>query len=312
MLVTQESILKYQNLRVELIPLYSSRNLSIHASTDLTNSACNSFETDMQQQANLYIMKISFCTPQRANALTYKVLQEGIEIFDVLRQSKNIRLLLIAGEGRHFCAGMDLNWVQSRESSYENIAQILQQFFKKLYDIPIPKVAIVQGTCAGGGMGIISICDSVIAHEASSFILSEIKLGLVPAIIMPYLAQVLSHAKLKRYALTGVSISAHAALQDGLCHHIYHHDLDEILTQELRHYLHSSWMAQTMIYEMLHTHVSSQFVDYNATATFVSALQTSDAKEGLQAFSKKTQSSWQELQIAPLDIQNIIKSYKTS
>jgi methylglutaconyl-CoA hydratase len=132
------------------------------------------------------------------------------------------RALLLTGNGRHFQAGADLNWVGAltERSLEENLmaSRATADAVDRLNRLPVPTVALVQGGCFGGGTGLIAACDVVIAAEDAIFSIAEVRWGLTAAIVLPQLADAISVRQLRRYALTGERFAAAEALRIGLVH----------------------------------------------------------------------------------------------
>jgi methylglutaconyl-CoA hydratase len=150
-----------------------------------------------------------------------KALQINIEH---LATDPKVRLIKITANGKFFCAGGDLNWFKNADklSHEENLADAatLAHLLRTLNELPKPTIAVVQGPAYGGGIGLIACCDISIAAETATFALSEVKLGLVPATIAPYMLRAIGSRQMRRYALTAESFNAQEALHMGLLHSV--------------------------------------------------------------------------------------------
>jgi methylglutaconyl-CoA hydratase len=137
---------------------------------------------------------------------------------------KGLRAVLLRGEGKHFQAGADLNWIRgvSAGSAEENerVSRSTAAAVDRLNRLPVPTVALVQGGCFGGGTGIVAACDVVIAADNALFSISEVRWGLTAAIIVPQLSDAISARQLRRYALTSERFDAEEACRIGLVHKV--------------------------------------------------------------------------------------------
>ena len=138
--------------------------------------------------------------------------------------SGDVRVVVLAGNGRSFCAGADLAHMKKAASfsEAENIAdaQALARLLMVLGGLPKPTVALVQGPAYGGGVGLVSACDIALAAERASFALTEVRLGLIPAVISPFVVRAIGESHARRFMLTGERFSAETALRIGLVHEV--------------------------------------------------------------------------------------------
>ena len=139
-------------------------------------------------------------------------------------RSRSLRLVVLKGNGRHFQAGADLKWINGvrPKSPEENeaVSRATYQAVQRLNTLPIPTVALVQGGCFGGGTGVISACDVVIAADNALFSITEVRWGLTAAIIIPQLCDAIGVRQVRRYALTGERFGAEDARRIGLVHEV--------------------------------------------------------------------------------------------
>jgi methylglutaconyl-CoA hydratase len=163
--------------------------------------------------------------PLRRNALnsdSIRILQQALEM---LQASKKLRALILLGNGADFCAGADLEWMKASilQSREENVAdaKTLAFLLQTLQRFVVPTIAIAHGAVFGGGLGIIACCDFVLASAEVKFCFSEVKLGLVPAIIAPFVSQVMPIREMQRYCLTAETFGAEQAWRCGLVHEVY-------------------------------------------------------------------------------------------
>lgn len=164
----------------------------------------------------------------KSNALDRGMIQALNHHLDLVSNNKDIKMLFISGHGKNFCTGVDLNWMQQcgQLPEKENLkyAECIASVLKKLYALKIPKIAKIQGRVMGGAVGLVSCCNVVLAHPNTQFCLPEIRLAIIPAIILPYLMEVIGKKKAMAYSLLATPWSAQSALHDGLVDYIVQHE----------------------------------------------------------------------------------------
>jgi len=168
------------------------------------------------------VATVTLNRPEVGNAYNGAMIQGLLAALDTLSARKEVRAVLLKGNGRHFQAGADLNWIRSVSAGTpeenDRASRATAEAVDRLNRLPIPTVALVQGGCFGGGTGIISACDVVIAADNAMFSISEVRWGLTAAIIIPQLSDAISARQLRRYALTGERFDATEAQRIGLAH----------------------------------------------------------------------------------------------
>ncbi len=168
------------------------------------------------------VVTLTLNRPKVHNALNEDLIIELTKILREIDSDESVRIVCLAGSGKHFCAGGDLEWMRKGVdfTHQENIqdARLLSDLFHVLYSLSKPTVAIIHGAAYGGAIGLIACCDIAIASEKSSFSFSEVKLGLVPAIISPYVIKAIGERYAKRYFLTAEIFGAEIAQKIGLIH----------------------------------------------------------------------------------------------
>ena len=160
--------------------------------------------------------------PEVRNAFNETTIAEITSVFDLLDSDATVRAVVLAARGPAFCAGADLNWMKKMAgySHEENLADAagLAAMLRAIHDCAKPVVARVQGDCYAGGMGLAAAADIVVAAESAHFCLSEVKLGLIPATISPYVIRAIGAQAARRYFLTAERFSAADAARLGLVH----------------------------------------------------------------------------------------------
>jgi methylglutaconyl-CoA hydratase len=188
-----------------------------------TNNGQTDYTTLLVQQTK-HVATVTLNRPEVRNAFNETTIAELTEAFQALAINTDIRAIVLAANGVAFCAGGDLNWMQKMAtySHAENHADAMQlaTMLRTIYHCPQPVVAKVQGDCYAGGMGLAAACDIVLAAEEAHFCLSEVKLGLIPATISPYVIKAMGENAARRYFLTAERFPAHEAHRIGFVHEV--------------------------------------------------------------------------------------------
>ena len=235
--------------------------------------------------------------PEHANAFSAQMMDEIKFHVETVGRQAGCRALIITGAGKHFSGGADLAWMQaSAKLSYnENVkdSSRLATMFEAVANLPLPKVALVRGAVYGGALGLIAACDFAIAHEAAKFCLSEAKLGLLPAVISPYLARKMNPGQLKRHALTGRVFLAPEAKLFGLIECIAGEDFEQVVQTELNALLNCSPEAQKAINRLFATLRQRKFEQIDETVDAIATARTGkEGQAGLAAFFDKKPAPW--------------------
>ncbi len=170
------------------------------------------------------VATITLNRPQLRNAFNETAIADLTMAFDEASQDKDVRAIVLAAHGPAFCAGADLHWMKKMAgySAAENEADALRlaDMLRTIYYSPKPVVARVQGDCYAGGMGLVAACDIVVVAEGVNFCLSEVKLGLIPATISPYVIKAMGDQAARRYFLSAERFDAREAHRLGLAHEV--------------------------------------------------------------------------------------------
>lgn len=253
--------------------------------------------TIQQQYATIQLNR-----PEIHNAFDDIMIAELIQAFADVANHPEIRVLVITGAGKSFCAGADMNWMR-RMKNYgleENRADAmkLSEMLEKLSLLPIPTIAQVNGASVGGGVGIVAGCDIAIASTTAIFSLSEVRIGLVPACISPYLLRKIPDGKLRPYFLTGARISAEKAKDIGLIYDVVpEQNLAETVSGLVQNILQCGPQAIKTAKELLDRvpqMSATQYIPY--TAEIIAQLRIGqEGQEGLSAFLEKRKPKWQDI-----------------
>jgi methylglutaconyl-CoA hydratase len=165
------------------------------------------------------VATVTLNRPEVRNAFNETSIAELTNVFAALGTDETVRAIVLAADGVAFCAGADLNWMKQMAaySDAENLADAgrLAIMLRTIYLCPKPVVARVQGDCYAGGMGLVAVCDIAVAADHAQFCLSEVKLGLIPATISPYVIKAMGDNAARRYFLTAERFDAADALRIG-------------------------------------------------------------------------------------------------
>src|SRR6185437_2530773 len=169
------------------------------------------------------VARVTLNRPEVYNVYNGEMIAALLKIYDSLA-GKSLRAVVITGNGRNFIAGADINWLDAvrRSSPEDNLraSRMTAEVVQRLNLLPVPTVALVQGACYGGGTGIISACDIVVAAENAHFSIAEVRIGVAGTIIVPQLNDAIGLRQVRRYALTGERFDAKEAHRIGLVHEV--------------------------------------------------------------------------------------------
>ena len=238
--------------------------------------------------------------PELHNAFNTQVIEELHHCFTQLNERNDVRVVILAGRGKSFSAGADLNWMKhaGQASQAENEADALKlaTMLHSLATLKQPTIARVHGIAFGGGMGLASACDICIASTDAKFATSEVRLGLAPSTISPYVIRAIGVRQASRYFLTAERISAEQALNIGLAHEIAAADeLDHKVDEIVQALLLGGPEAQTASKQLIQLVDQKQLTQelLLQTAQHIAHVrQGSEAKEGLNAFLNKQSPTW--------------------
>lgn len=238
--------------------------------------------------------------PEKNNAFNAQMIRELIIALDRIQSDSSLRFVLLRARGKHFSAGADLAWMQESANLDYNTnlgdARELGELMYNLAKLKLPSLAVVQGAAYGGALGLISCCDMAIGTDEAQFCLSEVKIGLAPAVISPFVTQAIGERHARRYALTAERFSGARAREIGLLAESFPAaELDDQVERWVDNLLLNSPQAMRVSKELLrevgHGELTPALRRYceNAIARIrVSA----EGQEGLRAFLHKREPAW--------------------
>lgn len=242
------------------------------------------------------VVTVTLNRPDVHNAFNDELIAEAIDLFSEIA-TPGRRAVVLRGAGANFCAGADLNWM-SRMVSYtrdENVrdSSKLAKMYAVINECPLPVVGRVQGAAIGGGVGLVAVCDIVIASRDAKFGFSEVKLGILPAVISPYVISKIGVSHARALFLTGERFDVERALRIGLVHRVAE-DLDAAVSETVAQ-LKSSGPEAVRECKKLIAHVSShELVDsIPYTIDAIATRRTSEeGQQGMKAFLEKKKAPW--------------------
>ena len=239
--------------------------------------------------------------PEIHNAFNETMIGELLELYKELGDMTNVRVVVITGEGKSFCAGADLNWMGGviKYSYEQNLDESLQlaELFYTMYSLPKPTIAMVNGAAIGGGAGMVAVNDLVIASDRAKFSFSEVKLGLVPACISPYVIRKVGENRSRELFLSGERMDARKALQFGFVNQVVpEEELKTVVEKQIEQLMSSGPNALAICKDLLEKVPQMSLEQAKKyTAEAIAALRVSDeGQEGMKAFFEKRKPNWVE------------------
>lgn len=240
--------------------------------------------------------------PEVRNAMHIGMIRELTAAIQHLEQQQELRILHLTAAGSDFCSGADLHWMregmQQTEALLRSESLELAMLFRTIATTRLIVITSVQGRAMGGAIGLVSASDLVVAESNAHFAFSEVKLGLIPATIAPYVLQKLGFSRAKELMLTGRSFSGEEALKYGLIHYLCPPKfLEETSNQQVAQLLRNGPEAMSGVKSLLNRlslHPAEEEV-MELTAALIAKHRTSrEGQEGMRAFFEKRKSSWDE------------------
>ncbi|HEX7047550.1 MAG TPA: enoyl-CoA hydratase/isomerase family protein [Gammaproteobacteria bacterium] len=236
------------------------------------------------------------------NAFNAEMIAELTAALQKAGRDPGVRIVVLTGAGKSFTAGADLNWMKSMAgySEDENLDDSLKlaELMQVLDNLEKPTIARVNGHAFGGGVGLVACCDIAIAVEASRFALSEVKLGLVPAVISPYVIAAIGERHARRFFLTAEAMDTATATNIGLVHEVVAPEaLDAAVEREIQLLLAGGPAAQAaakhLVRQVCHADTDTEKHLRQTTAEIIAQIRVSDeGQEGLAAFLEKRKPRW--------------------
>ena len=247
-----------------------------------------------------HVARVTLNRPDVRNAFNEALIAELGAAFADLGADASLRAIVLAAEGKAFCAGADLNWMKtmagySWEQNHADAARLADMLWA-IYNCPVPVIARVQGDAYAGGVGLVSVCDVVVAVEEAGFCLSEAKLGLLPATISPYVVRALGEQASRRYFVTAERFGAAQAHRLGLVHELATpQTLDEAVAGLVAAITANGPAAvracKKLVQDVAHAPITQSLRE--ETARRIADVRASaEGREGVQSFLNKSKPAW--------------------
>ena len=247
------------------------------------------------------VAKIYLNRPKVHNAMNEKLMNELTDCFKDASKNEKIRIIILSGKGKSFCAGADLNWMKSmvNYSMDENIkdSKLLLDLFESIYNCPKPVIAKVNGHAFGGGLGLFAVCDIVMALSDCKFAFSEVKLGIIPSVISTFISRRVTLSNMRRLFITGERFDSNYAEKIGLVDFIFsENEIDREIDKYIKLIKLSGPNAIKEVKNLIDCYEKMDIEDYKKhTVKKISELRISkEGQEGINAFLDKRKVKWSE------------------
>jgi methylglutaconyl-CoA hydratase len=252
------------------------------------------------RRPSAHVAEVYLNRPAVRNAFNDGVVAELTQAFTTLAQDGDLRVIVLGGHGKAFCAGADLSWMQamadySWEQNHADAGGMAQMLWT-IWSCPVPVVGRVQGDCYAGGVGLAAVCDVLVAADAAQFCLSEARLGLLPATIGPYVVRAMGEQAARRYFITAERFDAVQARALGLVHEVVPADGLDGKVAEIAAALVANGPAavracKRLVKDLAGREISAALRD--DTARRIADIRASaEGREGVQAFLHKREPAW--------------------
>lgn len=249
------------------------------------------------------VAKLILNRPDVHNAFDDVLIQKIINALHDIENNDSVQVLVLTSNGKHFSAGADLNWMKRMavltEQENRNDAQQLAQLMHTLNNLNKPTVALINGAAYGGAMGLIACCDMAIATQRSRFCLSEVKIGLSPAVISPFVVSAIGERAARRYFLSAEVFDAQSAEKLGLLHEVVAdeaeltHKGNQLINTLLLNSPQAMGKTKQLIKTVSRGEIDNNMRDY--TVNLIASIRVSEeGQEGLASFLEKRKPSWVE------------------
>ena len=255
---------------------------------------------NMNVSVDAGVATLTLDRPSRHNAFDDTLIREMTEALQALGRASDVCAVVLAGNGKSFSAGADLGWMQrmagyDRDDNYRD-ALALGRLMETLDSLPQPTIARVHGAAFGGGVGLVACCDMAIAAEPAVFSLSEVRLGLIPAAISPFVVRAIGERQARRWFITAERFDAHEARRIGLVHEVVASEsLDECLAVQLDRLRANGPAAMAAAKRQLRV-IAGRPIDEamieDCAARIADIRVSPEGREGIAAFLEKRKPQW--------------------
>ncbi|MET0289674.1 MAG: enoyl-CoA hydratase-related protein [Pseudoxanthomonas sp.] len=257
-------------------------------------------QTGFSQECEGAVLRLRLQRPVVHNAFDAALITGLTEALEHAAQNPTLRVVVLEAEGASFSAGADLNWMQAQavasDAENRDDALALARLMRTLDTLPKPTIARVQGSAFGGGVGLVACCDIAIGVGSAKFGLTECRLGLLPAVISPYVVRAIGARQARRWFATGESFDAAAALQLGLLHQVVDDDLlDASVQRQIQLLLKAGPQATRLAKHLVSaagSHPDADTQDADNAALIARLRASQEGREGIAAFLERRAPSW--------------------
>ncbi len=247
-----------------------------------------------------HVAEVRLNRPDVRNAFNDEVIAELTRVFQGLRDERELRAVVLSGQGKTFCAGADLTWMRAMadytwEENRQD-AQALADMLWTIYSCPVPVIGRIHGDCFGGGVGLAAVCDILVAADVAGFCLSEARVGLLPGTISPYVIRALGEQASRRYFVTAERFGAAQAQALGFVHAVCLSEeldakVDEIAAAIVANGPMAVRACKELVQDVAHRPIDASLRDM--TARRIADIRASaEGREGVQAFLNKRKPAW--------------------
>lgn len=246
------------------------------------------------------VATVTLNRPDVRNAFNETTIAEITQVFQALDADAAVRAIVLAANGPAFCAGADLNWMKKMAdyTHAENLADAAQlaAMLAAIYRCSKPVIAKVQGDCYAGGMGLVAACDIAVSVDSANYCLSEVKLGLIPATISPYVIKAMGESAARRYFITAERFNAAEAHRVGFVHEVVTADMldskvAEIVKALVSNSPHAVRQAKRLVQDVASRELTPELIA--ATVEGIAQIRASDeGREGVRSFLEKRKPEW--------------------
>ncbi|MCH7760271.1 enoyl-CoA hydratase/isomerase family protein [candidate division TA06 bacterium] len=253
----------------------------------------------LQYEENHFVVTVRLNRPEKKNSLNAQMRHELGQLFREIAEKPHVRVLIITGNEEIFCAGADINWLKEvKNFTYEeSLKETLElgKLVHRIYSLPQPTIARVNGAAIGGGTGLVAVCDLSIAAKRAQFSFGEVKIGVIPACISPYILRRVGEKVCREFFLTGERLTADRAFEAGLINEVVEEDqLDQAVERRIEQLLTGGPKAIAACKSLLREVPEmglEEAVTY--TARLLADLRKGEeAQEGMAAFLEKRKPKW--------------------
>jgi methylglutaconyl-CoA hydratase len=248
------------------------------------------------------VATVTMNRPDIHNAFNDEMISGMTQAFDQMNEDDSVQLVVLTGAGKSFCAGADLNWMKKMKDytpaeNYED-SIALAGLFRSINNFRGPVIGKVNGASLGGGSGLVAACDYVVAKEGAKFGFTEVRLGLVPAVISPFVMAKIGESQARAYFLSGERFDAQEAQRIGLVHKVslerhFHNDCDQVVESFMKAGPQAQRAAKELVRNVLHLGQQGKEAVTDYTCKTISQIRIgAEGQEGMTALLEKRKPSW--------------------